>query len=325
MAQDPQCNTPTPSTEIPDLLPYNPPLEIINSGSTALIGRIKPGVVLKFPRYSWWHSPTASSHSFVRDIKHSFLVEEQILRILGDHPRIVRYVRHIPTLITLDRLSTDQRVTPSSFLGPSTNPHGLLLAEANNGNLQAYIDHHQLNESPPLSLQIKWRRQSAAAIHFIHSNNVIHADLRPDSFLLHTPSPSTSPDATPDLLLCDFGRSSCGDINGGYLPDSGSNLFTQPWGATKVGDISALGSIFYVIMTGHWPDQTPGPYMSDAGGGLLGVGLGLELDGHFPSVERVFAGGVIRGCWEERFQDMSEVIEEQEGAFADIAGVDKSG
>nr|KMM68416.1 hypothetical protein CPAG_04743 [Coccidioides posadasii RMSCC 3488] len=75
-----------------ELVAYDPLVkEVVDHGSTSIITRIKPGVVLKSPRYSWWHSPSAESHDSVRHIKHSFNVEEQILGILGDHPRIIQY------------------------------------------------------------------------------------------------------------------------------------------------------------------------------------------------------------------------------------------
>jgi hypothetical protein len=71
---------------------YRPTVDkILNCGSTSIIGRLKPGVVLKSPRYSWWSCPAVEAHNSVKDIKHSFNVEEQILRILGEHPRIIKY------------------------------------------------------------------------------------------------------------------------------------------------------------------------------------------------------------------------------------------
>ncbi|OAT14592.1 hypothetical protein BDBG_09554 [Blastomyces gilchristii SLH14081] len=71
-----------------ELVVYDPLVkEVLDHGSTSIITRIKPGVVLKSPRYSWWHSSTAESHDSVKHIKHSFNVEAQILGILGDHPR----------------------------------------------------------------------------------------------------------------------------------------------------------------------------------------------------------------------------------------------
>jgi hypothetical protein len=71
---------------------YKPPIgENLNIGSTSLIGRLRLGIVLKSPHYSWWHSPTAAIYdSSVKAMKNSFAVEEQILSILGEHPRIIK-------------------------------------------------------------------------------------------------------------------------------------------------------------------------------------------------------------------------------------------
>ena len=81
------------SSKISEPVIYDPPPSMILSrGSTSMIARVKPGVVLKFPRYSWWHSETAETHTFVKEIKRSFNVEEQLPGILGVHPRIIRYV-----------------------------------------------------------------------------------------------------------------------------------------------------------------------------------------------------------------------------------------
>lgn len=69
-----------------------PPGEVLSNGSTAIVTRIGDGLVLKSPRYSWWHLSTESKHDLVKDMKKSFRVEEQIFQILGVHPRIIQYV-----------------------------------------------------------------------------------------------------------------------------------------------------------------------------------------------------------------------------------------
>jgi hypothetical protein len=56
----------------------------VNIGSTSIILRLKPGVMLKSPRL-------VDSHSYAEGIKLSFVVEEKILKIPGDHPRIMKY------------------------------------------------------------------------------------------------------------------------------------------------------------------------------------------------------------------------------------------
>lgn len=74
-------------------VPYEPLLgEILGEGSTSHIARIAPGVIIKCPRFSWWHSKKAAEKWFVRDMKRSFDVEERLLKILGLHPRIVESV-----------------------------------------------------------------------------------------------------------------------------------------------------------------------------------------------------------------------------------------
>lgn len=91
--------------EVASLVPYEPlSNEPLSQGSTSLITRINPGVVVKCPRFSWWHSETADSNPFVKDIKRNFEVEEQLLDILGAHPRIIRYVNqsHANLFVNLD-------------------------------------------------------------------------------------------------------------------------------------------------------------------------------------------------------------------------------
>lgn len=76
-----------------DSVPYEPLLgDILGEGSTSRIARVAPGVIIKCPRFSWWHSKTATDKWFVRDMKRSFEVEERLLQILGLHPRIIESV-----------------------------------------------------------------------------------------------------------------------------------------------------------------------------------------------------------------------------------------
>lgn len=190
-----------------DPVPYEPlPGEVLGEGSTSRIARLAPGVIIKYPRFSWWHSKTAADKWFVRDMKRSFKVEERLLQILGPHPRIIESVSP-QLLVTSDLIFI-------RFGGVSDDPFGLLFAEASDGNLQNYIDQH--HASIGMSLRFKWRTQAAEAIQFIHQRGVIHSDLRPENFLLHTIVGNEL-----DLLLCDFGGSTNGEIDGRHLPDSG--------------------------------------------------------------------------------------------------------
>ncbi|KAJ5726494.1 uncharacterized protein N7483_007851 [Penicillium malachiteum] len=258
--------------------------ETLGQGSASLIARMRPGVVLKYPRYMWWHAEAMGRHPFVQDIKRSFQVEEKFLDLLGTHPRIIRYI------------------------GVSDEPRGLLLGEASDGDLQNYIDQHY--HDVDLSLRLKWCFQAAEAVHYIHQKGVIHSDLRPENFLLHSDSKSKL-----DLLLCDFGGSTSGDIDGGHLPDPGFFNPSRPWVSTEAVDIFSLGSIFYTIMTGHWPYKSPGPFTSMAEKyDYEEMVDDLFSRQQYPPVDDLLCGSLIQGCWTERYNDI--------GATSDLSSED---
>lgn len=71
---------------------YKPPvLAVLHHSQYAVVARLGHGVVLKYPRYAWWDHPDAEkTQRPFREAKTSFHVEEEILKVLGDHPRIVK-------------------------------------------------------------------------------------------------------------------------------------------------------------------------------------------------------------------------------------------
>ncbi|CDM33969.1 Tyrosine-protein kinase, active site [Penicillium roqueforti FM164] len=189
------------------------------------------------------------------------------------------------------------------------DPFGLLFAEASDGNLQNYIDQH--HTSINISLRLKWYTQAAEAIQFIYQKGVIHSDLRPENFLLHTVAGNEL-----DLLLCDFGGSTNGDIDGRHLPDARFFNPCLPPESTISTDIFSLGSIYYTIMTGHWPYRSPGPFES-----LEEMEKYQELvDDLFaskrsPPVDGLAARPVIQRCWTGEYSDLRALIEDQSWQF----------
>ncbi|CZR52088.1 uncharacterized protein PAC_01965 [Phialocephala subalpina] len=271
---------------------YNPCLDtILGRGSTSIIGRLRPHVVLKYPRFQWWNQQDGKAHKLADSIRHSFKVEEEILGILGSHPRIIR------------------------FLGCSEDPRGLLFAEASKGSLQAYLDHY--NDKVNMHLRMAWRSEAGEAVRYLHSKGVIHSDLRPDNYLLN---------ADNSLCLCDFGGSTCGAIDGGGLPDSGFFNPSIGWISTVGSDMFSLGSVYYFIMTGHWPYKLPGPFVSVAEkleyGEMVDTLFG---EGKFPVVDDLVAGAIIHGCWTVAYKDVGAMLLEQESlckqVFADVMNV----
>ena len=153
-----------------------------------------------------------------------------------------------------------------------------------------------------------WCRQIAEAIAFIHSQDVVHSDLRPKNILVHETNPGKL-----DLLLCDFGGSVCRrlGLDGQSLPDG---PFWNPalgYDVTTAIDIFALGSLFYTILTGRWPyrDQ-PGVFET------FDERLEWEdkvvhpnfLAEKFPDVGGLPFGDVMMGCWKRRFATADDVL-----------------
>ncbi|KAF3072112.1 hypothetical protein CFAM422_005803 [Trichoderma lentiforme] len=247
-------------------------------GSTGLFFRIGPGIILKAPVKMGFDEIVRKRAT----VEHHYIVEKQILDRLGAHPRIVK------------------------FLGSYTEfPTGLLFAEASHGSLQKFLD-EQDNEIAP-SLRQKWFIQAVESIEFIHSKGVMHSDLRPDNFLVDcTLSQSL------DLRLCDFGGSTCEDLqlSGGTLPDSGFHNPNDAWEPTYAADIFSLGSVLYTIMTGHWPFRsTTGEWTSTEE--MMEYNAKADrcfADGIFPEVEGLFGGEIITRCWTNKFSDAAEIM-----------------
>ncbi|RCI07881.1 hypothetical protein L249_5877 [Ophiocordyceps polyrhachis-furcata BCC 54312] len=246
-------------------------------GSTSLFLRVQRGVLLKYPRQIRKES---SSYKLLTDkFANNFLVERHILDLLGRHPRIV----------------------PAP-----EGQQGLLLMEASHGNLQRYLDNNY--DATSSFLRMKWCLQAVESVVYIYSRGVIHSDIRPDNFLVHATTPTSL-----DLWLCDFGGSTCEDLDldGGHLPDSG---FYDPRSepvSTAQTDIFSIASVVYTILTGHWPYRGSGSFKT-----------GEEIEEYrqraddlfsrrlFPDVDELFAGKVIKKCWRNEYANAEDVLQE---------------
>ena len=194
------------------------------------------------------------------------------------------------------------------YLGyQSSAREGLLLAEANQGNLQLYIDKH--HSAMSAQLRQKWCRQAVEAVDFLHQKGVIHSDLRLENYLVHMANGST------DLWLCDFGGSTCQGLglDGGHLPD---DPFFDPRlasGSTPAIDIFSLASILYTILTGHWPHKAPGEFQSHIELWEYQMTVNsLFMQEQYPDTTGLFYGDVVKGCWTSRYKSTTEVLWEMD-------------
>lgn len=274
-----------------------PHMEILSTeGRTAIVFRVAQGLVGKMPRDM--HKTLAGHEEFVAEVDNAFAVEKRLLDRLGDHPRIIRSVS----------FCTPRRIpdTTPRYHGLCTvegMKDGLLLDEANCGDLQSYIDKH--NAKIDTALRKRWCLQVAQAVAHAHDKGVIHSNLGTRNVLVHRN------DRSLDLLLADFGGSRCVelDLDGGLLPD---DPFFDPclrdYNSPKL-DIFSLGIIFYVIMTGHFPFYD-GPAPQNEERFIYGDHVhALFEQGQFPDLSDVPFGRFISGCCcERRFEDAKAVV-----------------
>ena len=85
----------------------------------------------------------------------------------------------------------------------------------------------------------------------------------------------------------------------------------MPCESTLSTDIFSLGSIFYVIVTGHWPFMDGPPDWESAEQRLKymeSVRASFEK-GVFPAVSDLGGGDVIKGCWEHQYGTAEEVLQ----------------
>ncbi|KAH6637169.1 kinase-like domain-containing protein [Chaetomium tenue] len=243
-------------------------------GSTCSIEPAFPGAVLKKP-----HQVT--NEGIEKRIANNFFVERQILKRLGQHPRIVRH------------------------LGQQED--GILLGEASHGNLQAYLDEHHASTS--LAQRLLWCRQLAEALSYVHAHGVLHSDLRPANLLVHETTPGAR-----DLLLADFGGSVCEElgVDGLSLPDGPFYSPVFGWRSSVALDLFGMASTFYTIHTGRWPYKaTPGRFetFDERVEWEENVAYPNFKEDRFPEdVDSLPAGDVILKCWRREFATAKEAL-----------------
>ncbi|KAG9230115.1 kinase-like domain-containing protein, partial [Amylocarpus encephaloides] len=192
---------------------------LLACGTTANIWRhpTRARVVIKAPVACSWESSESG------ELQKKFSNETQILEILGEHRNIVRYL---------------------GLLDPSKPARDLLFEEAINGDLQQYLNTY--GDITDNRQKLLWCENAAEGLSYCHKLGVRHCDLRPDNLLV---------DEDLNIRICDFGGSTCGELDGGGLPDFG---YFDPrdedvFSVSESMEVFGLGSIMYSIMTGHRP------------------------------------------------------------------------
>jgi len=199
-------------------------------------------------------------------------IEKRVYRRLGDgHPNIIRCLR--------------------------IEDYGVHLERAAHSSLREYF---ASGGAATPEERLRWCRDLADAVGFLHQHGIRHADLGGRNVLL---------DAARRVRLCDFAGSAVSGDKATVWAESG---FRHPDDAEVEGssvraELHALGSTLYEIVTSTKPH-------GDAGVEEWIVAAWIR-EGRYPSVAGVALGDVISGCWKGDFGSADEVVRAVEDAL----------
>jgi len=210
-----------------------------------------------------------------QDIRH----EARIYEILGLHPRILRC------------FGFDSR--------------GLRLQKATNGTVQEVLRHGNVTERQ----RLRWSRQLAEAVAYIHTREVIHRDISTRNCFL---------DNNMDLLPGDFQgpyTDAEGILRDGLALENTKVSLARPTDHSDArSDLFATGCVIYEIMVSH--EMFPELDSLDDEDEIVQ----RYTAGHFPDVKGVMGQTIIRKCWFQKYQTARQCAQDLKDAEAESVG-----
>lgn len=252
---------------------------VIDSGASNFIGMYDDNTVLKYPLVSpndngeYDDRGRKYRNDFREHALQGLHVEGEILRKLGEHPRIIRLQQ--------------------------SHEAGILLEYMPNGSVGRYI--RDIAPTTSLQQRLKWVSQAAEALAYVHSKNILHCDMSIGNLLL---------DANLDIKLSDFqGRLLSPD--GTILLDGGAGqgaLSSMPRDDEDYCDIKtdifALGTTAFFIITGHLPFTELDPLEDEDE-----IQQRFK-DGDLPPLEQYQGGNIIHNCWRGNYKLAGEMVQD---------------
>ncbi len=219
--------------------------QILGNGASAVV-LLQDGVAIKTPlRYRW--SSDYEVKANIQSLKH----EQDVYRRLQNH-------------------GDDRSNGVVRCMGCSAD--ATQLAYMIEGDLRAYL----AKSRPPRQLQLRWFKQMACTLSFIHDSRVLVTDIASRNFLL---------DSDLSLKICDFTEAS-------LLPLDSDMEAVDDNGYTMRIDVGLLGAVMYEVITGAkceidlFKDNSP----------TDGRAYWPERR-YLPSTQDIWLGCIIEGCW----------------------------
>jgi serine/threonine protein kinase len=171
-----------------------------------------------------------------------------------------------------------------------------------NGSLRDFLERHGDRVSP--SDRLRWSIQTAIAISFLHSVDILHGDLKTANILL---------DEQLNAKLSDY---SCATITTGNLAATAPLPMEEVYETTHKlpgkaisieTEVFAFGSTLYEIMTGCQPyHELFSPNLNHRDGIIK-----LFKENKFPSTQGLGdAGHIISKCWTVGYGSFDEIKED---------------
>lgn len=235
-----------------------PQEQVLGCGSSAVV-LLQNGLAVKTPlRYLW------SSDSEIEMNIDSVRREQKVYRRLQNPDDASDEDDRANGIVRCVRLSTE----------------AIQLAYMVNRDLRTYL---AANNRPSSQLQLKWFREMARTLGYIHDRRVLVADIASRNFLL--------------LKICDFSEASL------LAADADMDAVDENGYTTRI-DIGLLGTVIYEVMTGkkREVDLFKNNFPSD--------GRAYWPAREFlPSTRDIWLGSIIEGCWDGEFRSAQILLQ----------------
>ena len=174
----------------------------------------------------------------------------------------------------------------------------IVMERAKHGCIRLFF-HGEEGRQTPLAERMRWCREVASAVVYIHSKGVIQGDLGGRNILLRE-------DCT--ACLCDFAGSGLDDVRPEVWAQSGFCHPAEELRGTITGELHALGSTIYEIITFITPHWEAEKVEVDKGWGE-GKADELMRAGRYPDVTNIPLGGIVAQCWAGDFATAKSVLD----------------